>query len=83
MVYSYNPNGAWTGKHQMSVNGKRDEFFLDDLLSLANSAGIKTGLAKGIVDQVAGAVSEWAVFAEQAGVPESTVAKIKMTHRRV
>jgi serine/threonine-protein kinase HipA len=82
MVYSYNPSGTWTGKHQMSVNGKRDAFVLDDILALAKSAGIKMRLAKGIVDQVAGAVGEWPTFAAQGGVPESTVAKIKGTHRR-
>ena len=82
MVYSYNPDGAWTGKHQMSVNGKRDEFVLDDLLALAKSAGIKAGQAKGFVGQVAEALSKWPVFAADAGVPERTVAKIKDTHRR-
>ena len=82
MVYSYNPDGAWTGKHQMSINAKRDEFVLDDMLELAKSAGIKARLAKGIVDHVAGAVSNWAVFAAEAGVSESTEAKIKGTHRR-
>jgi serine/threonine-protein kinase HipA len=82
MVYSYNPSGTWTGKHQMSVNGKRDAFVLDDILALAKSAGIKMRLAKGIVDQVAGAVGEWPTFAAQGSVPESTVAKIKGTHRR-
>jgi serine/threonine-protein kinase HipA len=82
MVYSYNPDGAWTGKHQMSVNGKRGGFVLDDFLALANSTGIKTRLAKGIIDQVADAVDKWPEFAVQADVPESIMAKIKDTHRR-
>jgi serine/threonine-protein kinase HipA len=83
MVYSYNPDGAWTGKHQMSVNGKRDEFVLDDVLALATSAGIKARLAKNIVGEVAQAVSNWAAFADQADVAESTVINIKSTHRRL
>lgn len=81
MVYSYNPVGTWTGKHQMSVNGKRDKFVIGDLFALAESAGIKAKLAKGIIDDVAQAVRSWAVFADQAGVVESTAARIKHTHR--
>lgn len=81
MVYSYNPDGAWTGQHQMSVNGKRDEFVIGDLLALAQSAGIKTKPAKGIIDEVGQAVRDWAVFADQAGVVQSTAAKIQNTHR--
>lgn len=82
MVYSYNPDGAWTGKHQMSVNGKRDEFVIDDLLSLAKSAGIKARQAKGIIGEVAEAVSNWPVFAAEAGVSKSTSLKIQSTYRR-
>ena len=26
MTYSHNPSGAWTATHQMTLNGKRDEF---------------------------------------------------------
>jgi serine/threonine-protein kinase HipA len=24
LTYSYNPSGAWTARHQMTLNGKRD-----------------------------------------------------------
>ena len=30
MTYSYNPSGAWTARHQMTLNGKRDDFDLED-----------------------------------------------------
>jgi serine/threonine-protein kinase HipA len=82
MVYSYNPDGAWTAKHQMSINGKRDDFVTGDLLALAESAGIKAKLAKGIIGEVAEAVRNWAVFAADAGVGESTVVNIQRSHRR-
>ncbi len=35
MAYSYNPSGAWTGQHQMSLNGKRDGFEAEDLMAFA------------------------------------------------
>ena len=31
VIYSYNPSGRWTSMHQMSINGKRDNFTRDDL----------------------------------------------------
>ncbi|MEQ8953362.1 MAG: type II toxin-antitoxin system HipA family toxin, partial [Gammaproteobacteria bacterium] len=34
VIYAWQPDGAWTGQHQMSVNGKRDRFTLEDLLQL-------------------------------------------------
>ena len=73
LAYSYNPDGAWTGKHQMSINGKRDGFERDDLVGLAKVAGIKKQAAIGILNQVVAAVSRWSEFAQLAGVsPERT-----------
>jgi serine/threonine-protein kinase HipA len=53
VAYSYNPSGAWTSRHQMSINGKRDGFEIDDLLALGKSAAIKPARARGIIDAVA------------------------------
>ena len=35
MGFAYNPLGAWTATHQMSINGKFDNITRADLLSLA------------------------------------------------
>jgi serine/threonine-protein kinase HipA len=81
MAYSYNPTGAWTARHQMSINGKRDNFELDDLLSLARSGGIKRGRATSIIEQVDSSVRKWPDFAERAGVDADTLRKIGAAHR--
>lgn len=81
LVYSYNPDGAWTGTHQMSMNGKRDNFTLEDLLTTANTAGIKTRRATNIINQVVESVMKWPEFATQAQVPEHTIQRIQHTHR--
>jgi serine/threonine-protein kinase HipA len=41
MMYSYNPKGAWTDQHQMTINGKRDQFKTNDLLEVATSNDLK------------------------------------------
>ncbi len=81
VTYAYDPNGQWTGQHQMSVNGKRDAFSQDDLISLAKQAGIKKNAALGMLDRVLSAVGKWEDFAEQAKVPEKRIAQIRQVLR--
>jgi len=52
ITYSYNPSGAWTANHQMSLNGKRDGFNLDDFKACANTASMKRGRAEAILNEV-------------------------------
>ena len=79
--YSYNPNGAWTSRHQMSLVGKRDGFTGDDLLAAAPAANLKARQAKGILEEVRAAVSEWQRIAVEAGVTEKQAGAIARTHR--
>lgn len=81
VVYAYNPDGAWTSRHQMSVNGKRDGFELADLVALASVGGIKKRKTLGIIDQVADAVSNWDTYRSNAGVPDTVARQIKKTFR--
>lgn len=69
-------DGAWTARHQMSLNGKRGGFEFDDLRALARVAGLKCGRDGKIFDQVHQAVSAWPEFARQAGVPGATARSI-------
>ncbi|NNE42024.1 MAG: type II toxin-antitoxin system HipA family toxin [Marinicaulis sp.] len=83
VAYSYNPSGDWTSRHQMSVNGKRDEFDIDDLLALARSGGIKPAKARDIAQEVDASVSKWRDFAAEASMDEVTIKKISATHRKL
>ncbi|MBO9195953.1 type II toxin-antitoxin system HipA family toxin [Rhizobium sp. 16-449-1b] len=81
--YSYNPKGDWTGQHQMSLNGKRDGFVLEDLIAFAETASIKPTKAKGLISEVRDAVSNWLQYANEAGVDADTAGKIGKTHRSI
>ena len=81
MTYSYNPNGAWTSTHQMSLNGKRDNFSLEDFKACSKNAAMKRGRAKEILLQVQNAVLKWKVFAIEAGVSENLADRIAKAHR--
>ncbi len=77
VTYSYNPSGTWTSQHQMLINGKRDNFTLEDFKACAKGVSMKRGRAERIIQEVQAAVSQWKVFADEAGVPEATQLKIK------
>jgi serine/threonine-protein kinase HipA len=81
VTYSYNPAGAWTRDHQMTLNGKRDGFVRDDFRACAKVAGLKRGRAEEILHQVIDAVERWPEFAAASGVPEDTAARIRRAHR--
>lgn len=80
MTYSHNPAGKWTNQHQMTINGKRDKFELDDLVTVGESIGIRKPLQ--YIDQVSQAVSKWSDFAETAGLSEETIKRIARNHRK-
>ena len=82
IAYSYNPAGAWTNQHQMSVAGKRDGFELDDLFAFASVGGVKKTRARSILAEVTAAVANWRKFAKQAKVPAGDIARIQRAHRR-
>ena len=81
VVYSYNPDGAWTHQHQMSINAKRDQFELADLLALAATGGIKRAKAMAMIDKVGVAVRGWMQHAESAGITDADAARIESALR--
>ena len=79
VTYSFNPAGEWTASHQMTMNGKRDHFTMDDFRACARSASMKRGRAETIVAEVQDTVSKWRSFADTAGVPEAARERIQQT----
>jgi serine/threonine-protein kinase HipA len=71
VTYAYNPTGFWTGHHQMTINGKNDDFTQDDFKAVAQAAGLKRGSSEAILSDVMGAVKAWPRYAKTAGVRES------------
>ena len=83
VAYAWNPTGAWTSRHQMSINGKREGFDHEDLVALAATANIKRSRALAIAGEVDAAVNDWPRFAAEAAVPEATASRIARAHRRL
>ncbi len=81
ITYSYNPSGAWTSNHQMSMNGKRDNFVLDDFKACAQSASMQRGSAEVMVKEVTAIVARWPDYATEAKVSADWISQINETLR--
>ena len=68
VAYSYNPSGDWTSKHQMTINGKVDDFTREDFRACAQVAGLKRGRSTEILNEVVATVRNWAAYADQVGL---------------
>jgi serine/threonine-protein kinase HipA len=84
LIYSYNPTGTWTARHQMTLNGKQDDFRILDFETAARRFGLLKGrrLAE-LLEEVDRALGTWRACAAEAGVPEDWAGEIEAHHRRL
>lgn len=81
ITYSYQPKGMWTGRHQLSLNAKRDDFDLDDFVACGKRIFLQRNRAKQIVKEVTEIVSQWSKYANQVGVDTKSRDAIAAMHR--
>ena len=77
MSWSYNPNGAWTSMHQMSINNKWDDITREDLMALAKNVNIKQ--PGEIIEQVKDGVAQWPRLAKEFNIPHDIADVIEST----
>ncbi|MCG7963884.1 MAG: HipA domain-containing protein, partial [Candidatus Thiodiazotropha taylori] len=78
LAYSYRADSKWVNSHQLTLNGKRDDFTLADLLQPAERFRPE---AKRIIQQITGTVADWPSYAAKAGVPNKLSEVIRKNHR--
>jgi serine/threonine-protein kinase HipA len=81
VTYAYNPTGLWTNRHQMTINGKADDFTREDFKAVAQVAGLKRARPEAILTEVMDTVAQWPRYARKAGVPGAQRDKISRTLR--
>ncbi len=79
VTWSYLPGNFWVDSHQMTINGKRDDFTLDDLLAVGEQ--VRGMDVRQVVREVADAVRRWPEIARGVGVAEATITAIARSHR--
>ena len=75
LVFNHNPHG-WTREHQMSINGKRDDFTQKDFEAVARKALIPLQTARRIYEEVRDAVSQWDRLAREHDMPPDMIRRI-------
>lgn len=82
VTYSYNPQGDWTSRHQMSINGKRDDFLRDDFYAVAKRFRLgKKAKVDEMISRIQKTLKQWPDYAKAAGVPSQWVKEIGRHHR--
>ena len=66
ITYAFNPDGMWTGSHQMRINGKQKDIMLEDLLSAGKNMDLRKSEAEEAIDAVRNSLDKWHMFADQA-----------------
>jgi len=82
VTFSYQPSGDWTHAHQMTLQGKRDGFTLEDFKAAGKAVGLVRGRAERIVREVQEVVAMWTQYAEQVGLDDIVQRKIDGNLRR-
>ncbi|AQS36052.1 HipA-like protein [Shewanella psychrophila] len=65
IAYSYRPDSYWVSQSQLTLNGKRDDFNINDLMIIGKLFQKEASL---VIEQVVDSVSKWNYFAKEAGV---------------
>lgn len=68
LTYAYNPTGEFTSRHQMSINGKLDDFTRDDFEVVARHATLVQGRGRAIVDELVDLTSRWPEIAVECEI---------------
>lgn len=75
ITYAYNPENFWLKAHQMSVNGKRENISLEDLLAVAKNVNIKK--PKVIIELCNKVLSNWQTYAEKSKIDTTQIKQIE------
>lgn len=70
IAYSYRKDSPWVGSHQLTLNGKQDDFTRLDLHAVAQACigHFSKKAADEIIDRVVDVVSRWDQYAKEGGV---------------
>ena len=79
LTYSHDATNTRIRQHQMCINGKRDNFTREDLITVGESISLRK--PERVIDEVKQAVSQWPTFAKRAGLKKKTINNITKMHR--
>ncbi len=76
LTYAYNPGGAWTGSHQMRINGKREKITFEDLIMVGKTIGLSGSEINESLSDIKESIEKWPAHANQAKLSERNIERI-------
>lgn len=77
ITYSYDVTNKWLSAHQMTINGKKSNICLSDLLEVGKKMGLKKKKCMDIISKISHVASDFEKYANEANIREKTYADIK------
>jgi serine/threonine-protein kinase HipA len=78
LSYAFNPANKWLARHQMTINGKRENITRGDLLTVGKQMSIKK--ETDIIERVRSVINRWSNYAADAGIPQKQIKAIGLMH---
>jgi serine/threonine-protein kinase HipA len=75
ITFAYNPSNFWLKSHQMTINGKKDDLNLTDVLTVAKNVHLKKPTL--LIQECREAIVRWGEFADAAFINSEQQAEIK------
>lgn len=77
ITYSYDVTNKWLNAHQMTINGKKSDINLTDLLEVGKKMGLKKKKCIDIISKINLVVKDFEKYASEANIREKTYTDIK------
>jgi len=77
ICHAYRPGSFWVSKHALTINGKRENILVEDLLVIAKSMNIKN--PKDIIREISQTVQNFNEYASKANVDNNLKQSIRST----
>lgn len=73
VTFACDSGNKWLQAHQMTINGKKSNILMSDMIACGQNMDIKTSKCKKIIEEVRVAVNEWRTIAHSVEIREKTV----------
>ncbi len=70
MTYSYDPSGKWTSVHQIKLNGKQDDFALEDIIAFGKYCNLSEKKSFEVLNKTIKVFKEFNKLAEEYNIEE-------------
>lgn len=77
ITYSYDVTNKWLSAHQMTINGKKSNIGLEDLLEVGGKMGLKKSKCMDIIAMISHVVADFEKYANGTNIREKTYMEIK------